>query len=75
MIVNLKYKQSLFDVTVEKFGQIDNLVEVSNDNNKSISEALQTNEEIIVNNDNKGDQEIKDEITTRKLSFNNNYKQ
>jgi uncharacterized protein (TIGR02145 family) len=72
MKVTVKHKQSLMDVTVEKYGQIDNLVEVSNDNKKSISEVLETNEELIVNSENKGDQEIKDKITTQKLSFNNN---
>jgi hypothetical protein len=72
MKVTVKNKQSLMDITVENYGQIDNLVEVSNDNGKSISEILQTNEELTVNNKNKGNQEIKDKITTQKLSFNNN---
>lgn len=72
MIVTVKNKQSLMDVTVENYGQIDNLVEVSNDNGKSISEALETNSELTVNNEGKGDQEIKDKITTQRLSFNNN---
>jgi hypothetical protein len=71
MIVTVKNKQSLMDVTVENYGQIDNLVEVSSDNGKSISEVLETNEELTVNSENKGDQEIKDKITTQKLSFNN----
>ncbi len=71
MIVTVKNKQSLMDVTVENYGQIDNLVEVSNDNGKSISESLETNENLTVNSENKGDQEIKDKITTQGLSFNN----
>jgi hypothetical protein len=74
MKVTVKNKQSLMDITVENYGQIDNLVEVSNDNGKSISEILQTNEELTVNNKNKGNQEIKDKITTQNLSFNNDFK-
>jgi hypothetical protein len=73
MIVKAKYKQSLFDITTEKFGQIDNIVSVSKDNGKSISESLETNEELTVNNEGLGDQEIKDKITTQGLSFNNDF--
>jgi len=71
MIVTVKDKQSLFDITIEEFGQIDNITEVSNNNNLSISEFLELKQKLIINNENKGNQEIKDKIITQELSFNN----
>jgi hypothetical protein len=72
MIVKVKYKQSLFDITAENFGQIDNIVKVSNDNNISISDILETNQQIIINNENLGNEDIKTAILTQKISINNN---
>lgn len=73
MIVTVKHKQSLFDITVQNYGNMDNLVSDSNANGIPISDVLNTNQSLIINNENKGDQEIKDKIITQKLSFNNNF--
>ena len=71
MKVTVKNKQSLFDISVENYGNMDSIVDICNINGISISDILETNQSLTVNNENKGDQEIKDKILTQKLSFNN----
>ena len=70
-VVNVKYRQSIFDITAENFGQLDNLITVSKDNNISISEALAVNSELIINNTGLGDENIKNTILVQGLTFNN----
>ena len=68
-----KYKQSLFDVSSENFGTLDNLITLSNDNNISLSKYLKTNTELLIDNENLGDADIKKQIIDDSLTFNNDY--
>lgn len=68
-----KYKQSIYDIVAECFGNLDYLVQVSNDNGVSISEQLNTGSELVINNENLGDANIKEVIVNDGLVFNNNY--
>lgn len=64
-------KQSLFDITVQNFGQMDELVNVSKDNRISISEFLETSQEIIIG-DYEGNENTKDAIALQNITLNNN---
>jgi hypothetical protein len=70
-MTRVKYKQSLFDITVQKFGRIDELINVSNDNSLSISELLETSQEIIIENY-KGNEKVKNAIALQNITLNNN---
>ncbi|MDH4127177.1 MAG: hypothetical protein OEV44_00375 [Spirochaetota bacterium] len=70
MIVKAKNKQSLMDLTVENYGQMDNLAQVSRDNNISISEYLEINKEIEIN-EYEGNELIKNAIRTQNITLNN----
>jgi hypothetical protein len=64
-------KQSLFDITVQNFGQMDELVNVSNDNQLSISELLETSQDLIIG-DYEGNEKVKDAIALQDITLNNN---
>jgi hypothetical protein len=64
-------KQSLFDITVQNFGQMDELVNVSKDNNLSISELLETSQELVIG-DYEGNEKVKDAIELQNITLNNN---
>ena len=71
-MVKVKEKQSIFDMTVQEFGQIDDVVKVSSDNDVSVSEILGTNRDLIIDAEGEGDNDIKKEIIEQGLSLNNN---
>lgn len=68
-----RYQQSLFDITAENFGTLDNLINVIVDNQLSLSANLQVNTEIEINNENLGDADIKNAILNQGLEYNNKY--
>lgn len=70
-MTKVKEKQSLYDIVTENFGQIDNLVKLSNDNGISISEDLTTGQDLLINNSGLGEEDIKKKISEQKLTFNN----
>jgi hypothetical protein len=65
-----QYKQSLFDVTVQNFGRMDELVSVSKDNNLSISDLLETSKDLVIG-DYEGDEKVKDAILLQNITLNN----
>jgi hypothetical protein len=67
-----RYNQTFFDIVLEGFGTLDNIVDVSNDNDVSISDQIATNTEFAINNDNLGDVLVKEVIINNGLEFNNN---
>jgi len=71
--MKLQEKQSIYDVTVQKFGTLDNLIDVSNDNDLSISGLFSAGTDLTINNTNLGEDDIKREILDKNLTFNNNY--
>jgi hypothetical protein len=66
-------KQSIFDIAGENFGNLDNVIKVSNDNGISISGNLKINTELDIDNADLGEADIKQRIIDLKESFNNNY--
>jgi len=68
-----KYKQSIFDIVAENFGNLNYIVKVSSENARAISDILNTNTSLIINNSNLGDSLIKEAIANNLLIFNNNY--
>jgi hypothetical protein len=70
-MARIQEKQSLFDITVQKFGRMDELVNVSNDNNLSISDFLATGTELTIG-EYEGDEKVKDAIELQNITLNNN---
>lgn len=68
-----KYKQSFFDITTENFGSLDNVITVASENNHSISKNLKTNTDLIIDNENLGESDVKAEINNNRITFNNHY--
>jgi len=68
--MKIRNKQSLFDITVQNFGRMDELINVSRDNNLSISEYIETKQEIQIGNY-EGNIKIKNAIALQNLTFNN----
>ena len=69
--MKIQDKQSIFDITVQNFGQMDELVNISRDNRISISEFLETSKEIIIG-DYEGNENVKDAIVLQNITLNNN---
>ena len=55
-------RQSIYDVTVQEFGQIDNLFEVIEDNNLGYNDILAGGMELEINNTDKGIENVKNEF-------------
>jgi len=73
MIVRVQTKQSIFDITLQSFGQLDNLVQVCKDNNISISEELEVKQQLIINSEKEGNQKIKDFYLLNSVKPNNDF--
>jgi hypothetical protein len=69
----LQNKQNLFDVSLQNFGTLDNIVKLSNDNSLSISDQLTAGTELVIDNEGFGEEEIKAEIADKSISYNNYY--
>jgi hypothetical protein len=72
-IKSSRYNQSIFDVAAENFGTLDNIVKLSLDNGLSLSKELKTNTELIIDNENLGEADIKNEISDNDITLNNFY--
>jgi len=68
-----KYQQSIFDITGENFGTLDNLIEVCKDNQLALSDYLRPNTSLEINNTDLGEKDIKQELIDLKQTLNNNY--
>lgn len=73
MTVTAQDNQSIYDITAQNFGTLDNLVDVSNDNGLSLSGLLTTGQELTINNSGLGEADIKKYINENEITFNNNY--
>ena len=65
-------KQSIFDISAQKYGTLDNIVKLSNDNSLSISENLFPGTDLTIDNEGLGEKDIKKEISDKGYTFNNN---
>lgn len=74
--MNSKTKQSIYDMTVENFGQLDNIVQFVRDNNFNFIDQVVTDTELIINNSTGiGNERNKDAIILQQLTFNNNFEE
>lgn len=67
----VKENQSIFDIAVQEYGQIDNVIKISSDNDVSISENLETNTDLDIDATGAGNNDIKKVIKEESLSMNN----
>jgi hypothetical protein len=65
--------QSIFDITNQNFGTLDNLVTLSNDNGLSLSDNLFPGTELVIDNSTLGIADVKKEISDSGTTFGNNY--
>ena len=68
-----RYGQSIFDITAENFGSLDNLSDVIKDNRVPLTARILPNTPFLINSENLGDADIKKAIISQGLSFNNKY--
>ena len=71
MIVIVQEGQNLNDITVQEFGDIEFKFRLLEDNNLSNSSKLQAGQELLINNLNLGNKDIKDYIYLKNLKLNN----
>ena len=64
--------QNIFDVTTQKFGTLENLFDFLSDNDLFLNTKLKSGQEILINNSNKGDENVKSFVSLNALIFNNN---
>lgn len=63
--------QSIFDITAQEFGNLEELFIFLLDNNLNPNSKLISGQEIIINKIGKGDENIKSFVTLGKITFNN----
>jgi hypothetical protein len=69
----LQYGQSLIDVVLQYFGDLNYLVKVAHDNNIAVTSPLEVGTELTIDNEGLGNQEVKNAIIEQNLQFNNDY--
>lgn len=73
MTVTVQEGQGIIDIVLQSFGELDYLVQVSNDNGIAISEALTVKQQLVINNEGLGNQKIKDFFTLNNIKPNNDF--
>jgi len=73
MEITVQAGQSIFDICLENFGNLDYLLDICKDNNISISDALYTKQKITINNEGLGNQKIKDFFKLNNIKPNNDF--
>jgi len=63
--------QSIWDIALEQFGDIEYSVDLINDNNLNFNSKLQSSQEITINNSNSGNNDIKNFYKFKGLKLNN----
>ena len=66
-----KEGQSIFDVTVQKFGTIENLFDFLSDNNLTLNSKLKTSQQLIIENIGKGNETVKNFVNLTNRNLNN----
>lgn len=73
-MAKVRQKQSIYDLTTQGFGQIDELIKFAKDNNLSLNEDLTVNEDVVFNNPiGVGNDRNKESIELQQLTFNNDF--
>lgn len=66
-----KDNQSILDFALQNFGTLEQLYTLLADNSLSANSKLSAGQELTVNNVNVGDEDIKNFVTLKNVSFNN----
>lgn len=64
--------QSIFDVSVQEFGNLEELFTLLDDNNLTLNTKLVSGQDLLINKTNTGDENVKDFISLNNLTLNNN---
>ena len=68
MIYTVKNNQSILDIALQKFGNLEYLFEILSDNNLDINQQLSSGMELSINPVGKGDETIKKYFSTKKIT-------
>ncbi len=71
MIVIVQDGQSLFDICLQEFGTLEEIFTLANDNDLNLNSKLVAGRELVVNKTNVGDENIKNFVVLKNLTFNN----
>ena len=63
--------QSVFDVQTQEFGSLEDLFVLLNDNDLSVNAKLISGQELTVNKDNIGDEDVKKFVVLKNITMNN----
>lgn len=63
--------QNIFDVVLQEYGTLDNAITLITDNNLTFNSKLRANQELVINNEGVGDNNVKNFVTLQKIKYNN----
>lgn len=63
--------QSVFDIQTQEFGSLEDLFVLLNDNDLSVNAKLISGQELTVNKDNIGDEDVKKFVVLKNITMNN----
>ena len=64
--------QNLFDICIMQFGTVDNFFDLIKDNSLQVNSLITTGQKLLINNIGKGNEIIKQIVSTRNFVFCNN---
>ena len=64
--------QSVFDISVQEFGNLEELFTLLDDNNLTLNTKLTSGQDLLINKTGEGDENVKDFISLNNLTLNNN---
>ena len=67
----IKDNQSVLDATLEAFGNLEELYTLLADNGLTANSKLSSGQELTVNNDSVGDEDVKNFVILKEISYNN----
>ena len=63
--------QNIFDIQTQEFGSLEDLFVLLNDNDLSINAKLISGQELTINKDNVGDEDVKKFVVLKNITMNN----
>ena len=71
--VTVKDRQSIFDIAIQEFGTLQNLFDILKDNNLTLDSQLSGGQELIINNEGKGVENVKQVMLLEEIQPNNKF--
>jgi len=69
--MRVNQNQNIFDIALQEFGTLDQTFTLINDNNLTFNSKLKANQELVINNEGIGDNNVKNFVTLQKIKYNN----